>query len=183
MVRRDITQLAVCETQQELDSVPFECLRKFYLDKTSEIIYFTKEKKLYGIVCTREAVSGKDIITINKSFTVLQEGDIVKACRTFQSRKTRIHKIPIVNAQGELVGDYSSWDDMLYIERNRNRLMRKESVKKVLGIYHKIYMVKSIAEKLPVYIQLTGYLERFGIEYLPLDKEQIVREGLFYLCG
>ena len=34
-------------------------------------------------------------------------------------------------------------------------------------------MVKSIAEKLPVYIQLTGYLERFGIEYLPLDKEQI----------
>ncbi len=173
MVRRDITQLAVCETQQELDSVPFECLRKFYLDKTSEIIYFTKEKKLYGIVCTREAISGKDIITINKSFTVLQEGDIVKACRTFQSRKTRIHKIPIVNAQGELVGDYSSWDDMLYIERNRNRLMRKESVKKVLGIYHKIYMVKPIAEKLPVYMQLTGYLERFGIEYLPLDKEQI----------
>lgn len=182
MIRRDIAQLAVYDTKEELDSVPFDCLRNLYLDKTSEIIYFTREKILYGIVCTREAISGKEVITINKSFTAVQEGDIIKACRTFQARKTRIHKIPIVNEQGELVGDYSCWDDMLYIERNQNRLMQKESVKKVLEIYNKIYVVQPIAYKISVYMQLTSHLDHFGIEYIPLDKEQIAGKLLENAC-
>lgn len=173
MVRRNLKQLAVYDTKEELDSVPFDCLRNLYLDKPSEIIYFTKEKKLYGIVCTREATSGGEIMPINKSFTSVQEGDIIKALRTFQAKKTRIHKIPIVNEQGELVGDYSYWDDMLYIERNQSRLMHKEAVKKVLGVYNKIYVVKPVNDKISVYVQLTNHLERFGIEYISLDKEQI----------
>lgn len=52
-------------------------------------------------------------IEINQNFTVLTECNVVKAHELFQ-RNPLITKIPIVN-DGELVGDYSRWDDMLYI--------------------------------------------------------------------
>ena len=173
MIRRNLSQLAVYQTEEELNSIPFEYLQNLYMDKTSEIIYFTKGKQLYGIVCMQEVFRGKDVVKINKSFTVLQGGNMIQACRIFQSRKIKIHEIPIVNEQGELVGDYSCWDDILYIERNQKQFMQEENVKKTLGHYTKIYVVKPVNGKYSYFLQLTDYLTRFGIRHVLLDKEQI----------
>lgn len=119
MLKRDITQLAVYHIEEETDTLFFPCLRTLYLEKTSDTIYITRNKKLYGIIGRKEVLrrSPDGKVKINKSFTILTGYNVIKAHEIFQ-RNIYINKIPVINEQGELLGDYSRWDDMLYIERN-----------------------------------------------------------------
>lgn len=176
MVKRDITQLAVYELNEETEQLPLACLCTLYLEKTSEVIYITKNKKLYGIICQQEVLSAKKHgtkIKINSTFTKLPSFNIVKAHRIF-ARKSNIHKIPVINESGELIGDFSQWDDLLYIERNAKQLMymANECVE-ILEQYNNVYVVKPIANKLSIYLQLINWLDDFGIVYTILEKDQI----------
>lgn len=56
MIKRDISQLAIYSIEQERETVPFEMLRDLYLNKTSDIVYIVKNKKLYGIICMNEVL-------------------------------------------------------------------------------------------------------------------------------
>lgn len=62
MLKRDISELAVYRVEEEKEILPLECLRSLYLEKASEIIYITRNDKLYGIICLgdviRHSVSG-----------------------------------------------------------------------------------------------------------------------------
>ena len=157
--------------------MPFEMLRDLYINKTSDIVYIVKNKKLYGIICMNEVLRdiykcvGEGQIEINQNFTVLTECNVVKAHELFQ-RNPLITKIPIVN-DGELVGDYSRWDDMLYIERNHLRLMQYENVKKVLESYEAVYVAEPVNSNSAVYLGLLQYLSAFQASYTVLGKEQI----------
>lgn len=42
MVRRELSELAVYSIQEDADTIAFDRLRRFYLEKTSEIIYLKK---------------------------------------------------------------------------------------------------------------------------------------------
>lgn len=176
MIFRDIVQLAIYQTEGELDTIPLENLRSLYLEKTSEIIYFLNKRKLYGVVCMKEALFAHDdeekVVKINKSFTVIRDVDVIKAHKIFQT-KLNIHNIPIVNDMDELIGDYSVWDDMLYIKRNHKRMMKEGAVKRVLEGYGKVYIVKPVVQKYSIYLQFASYMERFGVEHQILEKEQI----------
>lgn len=173
MVRRDIAELAVYEICEGMEVVPFCHLRDLFLKKTSDIIYIIAAGKLYGIISLKETLycSQGDEVRINRSFTVLTGYNVIKAQEIFQ-RKPYIRKIPVVNEQGELLGDYSQWDDLLYIEYNIKLLSKKESAEKVLLPCGELYVIKPIDKKRNTYKCFTQYWDHYLIPYTILDKEQ-----------
>lgn len=175
MVKRSITELAVYHIDEERDILPFECIYNLYLEKTSEIVYIVKDHKLYGIVCMGEILYGhkqNSSVKINKNFTKLRGFNVIDAHEIFQSRRS-INKIPVVDEQEKLIGDYSRWDDMLYIKRNQERLMQKEFVKNVLEPYESVYVVEPIEKDSYGYMCLKNYLNIFNVDFSVLDKTQI----------
>ncbi len=174
MVKRDITRLAVYYIEKEMETVPFENLCDLYLYKTSEIIYIVKDKKLYGIVGMREVLhAGEDgEVQINKNFKKLVGYNIIKAHEIFRNW-SRIHKIPVVNEQGELLAEYSRWDDILYIERNSNEKIAATTIKGFLESYDKVYVIKPSWEVPAIYNRMKKHLRDAQVEFAVLDKQQI----------
>lgn len=175
MIKRDIAQLAVYPIETDVEYIPLERLQRLYMDKTSEIIYITKEEKMYGIICMGEALQARRNgggVKINKNFTVLNSYNVIKAREIFQN-KGNIHKIPVVNEQGKLLGDYSRWDDMLYVERNQGNLMKEKELRNVFAMYENVYTVKPAAGKFTEYLCLKSYFEKFEIEFTELEKRDI----------
>lgn len=174
MLKRSVHQLAVYEIDKDMDTIQFACLRQLFLEKTSEIIYIIKEKKLYGIICMGEVLNSDHDgnVCINKNFTVLDEQDVIKAHKIFK-KNLRINKIPIVNKQGQLIGDYSRWEDMLYIARCQERLMTEDAVKNILKIYETVYVIEPADIQDIQYKSLLNYLRAFEINFIMLTKEQI----------
>lgn len=175
MVKRNFSQLAVYEIKIEAECIPLEHLRKLYLEKTSEIIYVVKDNKLYGIVCMAEVLYGhklNPIVKINRTYTVLTGFNIIKAHEIFRSRSS-INKIPVVNREGELIGDYSRWNDMLYIEQNHGRLIKEKKLTSILETYETVYVVIPVSSKCSGYLYMLNMLEKLKINYQLLDKGQI----------
>lgn len=175
MLKRDVSQLAIYEIEKEVTFLPLTRLRALYLEKTSEIVYITKSDKLYGIVCLGDVLyhNCADGVRVNRTFTSLSEFNILKAQRIFGRAGTNISKIPVVDKEGQLMGDYSCWNDMLFIERNSDRLMKRRNVKNILGPYATVYVVEPVDNRNRYYLQLKEYLEQFEIDYTMLSKEQI----------
>lgn len=175
MLKRDISQLAVVEVNGETETLPLERLRRLYLEKTSEIIYVTKDKKLYGIICMGEVLYEHRLnskVRINKEFTSIS-GYRMAMARDIFAKKSKVNKIPVVNDQGELIGEYSRWDDALFIERNQAQVMNKEIVRRILDSYESVYIVEPVKAIDAHYLQLIKYMDSFSIEYVILKKEQL----------
>lgn len=181
MIKREISQLAVYRIKNETEALSLSCLQNLYMEKTSEIVYIIKENRLYGIVSMGDILHHRDSeggVKINKTFTSLTGFNLIKAREIFKAR-TNIHKIPVINEKGELIGDYSRWDDMLYIERNQKLLMQEEIVRNLFKKYETVYVIEPVANGHSDYIQLVEYLERFEVKYIMLNKgdiEQILLE-------
>lgn len=175
MQKREIEELAIYQIENETDIVPLLCLRELFLHKTSEIIYIIKNNVLYGIVSLgdimRNTRNGE--VKINKNYIALRENSILKAKKIFCERGN-IHKIPLINKCGELVGDYSSWDDINYIERMQNRYINGNMIKKVLGEYKKIFVVEPVKQNSAAYAYLLKLFDRFQICYTVINKEKII---------
>lgn len=176
MEKRDFELLAVYQIEDDEEMLPFESLYNLYAENTSDIIYITKDGILYGIICMGDVLYGhkkNDIVKINKSFTVLTGWNVIKAQEIFH-RKKRINKIPVVNEQGKLLGDYSRWDDRLFIQRNRALLVQEEYVKKVLKPYKAVYAVEPAEKNNDCFRCLIKCFDEFQIEYKAIKKQQIV---------
>lgn len=181
MIKRELSQLAIYSVDQELEMLPLKCLRELYLEKTSDIIYIVKGKRLYGIICMEQVLygqKGNTLVKVNRSFTVLKKRggvekyEAIEACKIFKER-FRIHKIPLVNDAGELLGDYSRWDDVIYVERNWEQLVQGEILKEVLNLYEGVYIIEPAGGEVPQYMRLKRYMDCFEISYKVLPKEQI----------
>ena len=179
MLKRDITQLAVYEINEETESIPLVNLYNLYLTRTSEIIYIVRHNRLYGIICMGEVFCQNYCgeIKINRYFTTVTGFSIYKAYEIFKRNK-KINKIPVVNEHGELIGDYSRWDDLLFIERNNMRDMNKEVVKKFVEPYEAVYVAEPVFDNVPNYIGLINKLKYFHIEYKLLKKQFIGKKLL-----
>lgn len=174
MLRRELKELALYWITQENESIQLDGLKDLYIDKTSEIVYIIYENKLYGIICMSEIVqySRNGEVKINRNFTKLVGYNIIKAHQIFRNNK-RIHQIPIVNDQGELLGDYSRWDDMLYIEQNCKYVMKKKLAKQLIGHYDRIIIAEPAENTNASYLWMLEELNSFGVEYTILSKKQI----------
>lgn len=179
MLKRELAQLAIYQIDREIEILPIECLHDLYLEKTSEIIYITKNDILYGMVSLGDLLhhSTETGVQINRVYTALNSYNVIKAHKIFKT-KLNINKIPIVNAQGKLLGDYSRWDDMLYIERNQELLMQKEIVQRILKAYQTVYVIEPTESNKSYYYQLIDYLRQFEIQYIILNKKQISERQL-----
>ena len=51
MRKRSLKELAVYELKEQTDLIEFEQIRELLVNKTSDIVYLTIDKKVYGIVC------------------------------------------------------------------------------------------------------------------------------------
>lgn len=174
MVRRNLSELATYQISENIEVLPIECLKDLYLDKTSEIIYILKHNTLYGIVCIEDLFKTESrIVSVNKNFTRLLEFDIIKAHEIF-NRRRNIHKIPIVNNQGELMSDYSRWDDVLYIERIQDRLAHVQLVKEKVELTDIVYVIEPVISKFSIYKCLLENLDSNQIKYVILKKEHII---------
>ncbi len=175
MVKRGIKELAIYQIEEDKNEIPIECLRNLYLEKTSEIIYVTRDKKLDGIVCMGEVLydhKQNSEARINRYFTFLTGYDFVKAYDIFRNKR-KVNKIPVIDAQGMLLGDYSRWDDMLFVERNQGQFMQEKSVRKVLQTYEMVYVIEPVENLNMNYLRLIEYLKEFHIEFVVLRKEKL----------
>lgn len=175
MVRRELSKLAIYSICQEMETMPLECLRHLYLNRPSETVYIVKEQKLYGIVTMGEVLygqKGNELVKINKSFTALKGYEAITAYKIFRD-KPQIQKLPVVNEKGELIGDYSRWDDALYIKHNQDKLMQKEIVQEILEPYEAVYVMQPAEQNNPQYVRLIEYLDCFEIPYLVVEKNVI----------
>lgn len=177
MTRRDISQLAIYQIKKETEFLPLHYLHNLYLDKTADVIYITIDEKMYGIVSVKEALIYNDQgkVEINRNYMVLCGYNIIKAKDIFQ-RNRRIHKIPVVNEKGELLGDYSCWDDILYIEQNLDRLMQEKIMKKLLYFDGILYVVEPVKEKRNIYMRFIEYLNKLQVRYAILSKEHFMEK-------
>lgn len=175
MIRRDMKQLAVFHIEKETTTVPLGCLRSLYLEKTADVIYIVLSGKLYGIVAVKEALklNHNGEVDINRNYLTIDGYSIARAQEIFQ-RNRRIHKIPIVNKQEELLGEYSCWDDGLYIEQNLDRIMQEKTVSTVLNVEGTLYLIEPVEEKRKAYMRFRRYLDILQIEYVMLCKEKIL---------
>lgn len=186
MIKRDIEQLSVCQIEEDMETVPLTYLRKTYLDKTSDTIYITRNNQLYGMVCLDDIVCEcQDVeISINKDFISLTGYNVIKAYGFFQ-RKKKIHKIPVLNEQMELLGDYSRWNDLLYIERYKEELLKADIVKRMLQFYDAIYIIEPVDARTSVYLYLIDRLDYCQIHYMVVGREEIgispIKENAVYI--
>ena len=174
MLKRDVTKLAVYQGWDK-EKIPFECLADLYLKKTSEIIYITNKGKLFGIVSMREALNPDENgeVTVNRTFTKQIGYNVIEAHEIFH-KKSRIHKIPVVDDTDELLGDYSRWNDLLYIKRTHKMLMQRNMVQKILKSYETVYVIEPVEDKKDEYMWLIGSLHEYEITHEVLRKEDVV---------
>lgn len=101
MRRRDLRELAIYELESEVDSVQFQSIRSLFVEKTSDIVYLTFNKRLYGIICLGDLLhhmrDGK--VPIVKNFTKL-EGFCDDKAREIFAVKKNIQKIPVIQEWG-----------------------------------------------------------------------------------
>lgn len=174
MQKRDVSQLAIFQIDNDMDMISIASLRKLYLYNSSEIVYIVKGKILYGIVCKKEILyhTQNEMVRINKNFKVLNSYNIIKAHKIFQQNRN-IHNIPVTNRYGQLLGDYSIWDDNLSIIRLYERVKNSKFNNDSLKIFKKVYIIEPCTDKKEIYWGLLNYMEKLEVGYKIIDKSEV----------
>lgn len=97
MHKRELDELAIYHLESETDDIDIGLLHDLYVEKTSDIVYFIFEDRLYGIVCYGDLLHHmhNGNVRIVKNFTKLNDFCDDKAREIFESRNN-IQKIPVV---------------------------------------------------------------------------------------
>lgn len=119
MIYQGRDELTIIESEESFFT--FEELRKLLLEKPVNVIYVEEEGKLKGIISTgdiaRAREKGDTRVGTNKNFTVLHWGEHVKARSIFTGRSS-INALPVVDNDGALLGNYSRWNDTVWLKSN-----------------------------------------------------------------
>ena len=116
MIYRERNKLTIIELQENEESISFARLKKIILNKPSEIIYCERNGKLHGIIAmgdiSKAYVAGDDFVNINVHFMYIFKTEYMKARETFFGRRN-INVLPVLDADGSLIGDWMRWNDLL----------------------------------------------------------------------
>lgn len=123
MVFTSRNELTVIESDTATDRISLDILVKVILERPSNMIYcVTEGYRLFGIISMGDiAREGTKYVRINKNFTCILENEYMKARKLFYESEY-INALPIVNADSELLGAYTRWDDLklsYYIYRDK----------------------------------------------------------------
>ena len=112
-------KLPVVVLREAQDTIGFEELKSALRQHLSEFIYFEYENRLFGLVSlgdiSRTCAGGRTAVKINTSFTHVGKGDYIRAREMFLNN-SRIHALPATTEDGEFLGAFSSYDDLLYLK-------------------------------------------------------------------
>lgn len=111
MHRQNLDALTVYELSEKTDNIKSDLLLDLYSEKKSDTVYFTLEGKLCGIVGLHDLLNRVDenIVPINNKFSKMNCFDEKQAREIFSQNK--FTKIPVVDRENHLLGDYSNLDD------------------------------------------------------------------------
>lgn len=201
MILRNLEELTYIEMEENDLGVSMDRLQEALLKKTSEVIYCVKNDKLWGIISVGDIFRGnsRKTIEINTKFTYLSNWNVIKAKQIFADCKN-IHKIPVVNREGQLLGDYSRWDDMRFLKRNKEKYKdfvaaalneRKYNISRSLRRYREqnndlliaeldekvdiilINPASVVMKKLEIYEQMKNVFNLLDVKYIESSKAEI----------
>jgi cytidyltransferase-like protein len=171
MIQRCLEELAIISLNTEQVDFAVEDINNILREKSSDVIYFILAKKLYGIVSTGDIrkCKGKRV-GINREFTYLVNWDYMHARSIFRNN-SKVNKLPVVDEEGYLLGDYSRWDD-------RRRIMRCKAgcLGNLLNVIHHktIYLVNPNQNKVDMFEYGKVMFQQEAITYSVCDNESIV---------
>lgn len=121
MIYTEYDKLTTLKLNHEVDRVSFQSLAEIILARPSNVIYCELNGKLYGIISmgdverTKKTTPDARSMAINRGFTFVLKGEYIKAKNIFSESK-RINAIPILDENGMLLGNYSRWNHLHWIE-------------------------------------------------------------------
>lgn len=126
MVYTERNQLAVIELQREQDTLPYEALFQILTDRPSLAVYVELNGLLYGMITLgrvrRAWENHLDCVEINRHYSSIGADEAMRARKTFYQgrngaeRRKNIQVLPVVDAGGRLLGDYTGMDGLLSME-------------------------------------------------------------------
>lgn len=118
MIYTSYEKLTCLYLTDESDEVNFVRLGSVLMERPSNVVYCKKNGKLYGIISMgdihRAHDDGKDFVMINKSFTSVSPDEYMRVRQIFKDND-KINALPVIDADQELLGDYSRWDDLIAV--------------------------------------------------------------------
>ncbi len=109
-------RLTVVELEKGEKRIPLARLAEVIALSPSNTIYFKRDGKLYGIISMgdikRASHSGLGFVDVNVDFTYVLLGEYMKARYLFHVKKN-INAVPVLDTDGDLVGEYNRWSDLL----------------------------------------------------------------------
>lgn len=169
-------ELAILEMQKEVDSVSFIEVKKVLMDFHSNMIYCELFGKLLGIISTGDILrayrSGLEQVQINKNFTYLHSGENMKARTIFRENKN-INALPVVTCGHCLIGDYSRWDDLLFLDYQLD--IAEQNFYKWKHIHSAVFVQPSIffSKRQKIYERFYQVLKKQNIEVKTIECTEI----------
>ena len=100
-------------------AVPYADLARALEERRASCVCIESNGRFRGIATngdiTRARAAGLDAVPINERCTSCGPGDAIRARRLFHERKNIVF-IPVVDAEGNLLGAYTSCDNLLFLE-------------------------------------------------------------------
>lgn len=120
MVYTERKNLAIIALQEKQNYLSYDELFHVLLERPSLAVYVEVKGFLYGIVTMgqiyRSYLNKKQQIEINTGFTFLHTEESMKARKLFSENERMLHVLPVVSSDGRLLGNYTEWDDPLFVE-------------------------------------------------------------------
>lgn len=174
---RDYSELALYELEQSTEYIQLKALRDLYVEKTADIVYLTVKNRLYGIICLGELLHhmNNGVVKIVTNFTKLC-GFFDDEARKIFASKNNIQKIPVVDKDGYLVGDYSRWDDtketwIRWVSQQVEWGRLKKYIKECN--YVKVYVILPVVEKINAMNIIEDMFSSKHIDYSVLNKSEL----------
>ena len=143
MVYTERTKLTIYQVVRDNDDVYFSELDPLIMDRPSNMIYCEKNGCLYGLISMgdirRACEAKKSVITINKKFTYVTEKEYMRVKNVFKEND-KIHALPVTDERGVLLGDYTVWDDRLFLNESLY-FVKKEFITKFIQEKERIALV------------------------------------------
>ncbi len=176
--RDNLLELCVYESNIGDDFVNLNGIREMWMKCPAVVAYITDNKKrLVGVVSRSEVYNNRngENVKINKSFTYIVGKNAVKARRVFKTMQS-IDKIPVIDMNGVLLGDYTRWDnEPIYLSYICEDKIAWGKIKAFLNALHikQVIIVRPNNEILWIVEYIISVFEHNDIMYITIDKSNI----------
>lgn len=114
MIYRDRKYLSILTLSEDRDYVTYDELIRVLEDRPSSAIYIERDGTLCGLITPGRVQRSREEKTrrvpFNKKFTLVRPGEYMRVRQIFRD-KANINMLPVVSADGRLLGDYARPDD------------------------------------------------------------------------